>query len=309
MKTPSMSASDWLLLIILSVLWGGSFFFVELALDGLGPFTLVTGRVGLGALALLIFVRATGNRMPREARLWGAFLVMGALNNLIPFTLIAWGQVHIDSGLASILNATTPLFTVLLAHVLTRDERMTTGKFVGVLFGLAGVAVLIGPDALSGLGAQGLGQIAVLVASLSYGFAGIFGRRFKDIPPSVAAAGMLTTSTVMVAPLAVLIERPWTASPGVGALLAVLGMAVLSTALAYLLYFRILARAGATNLLLVTFLIPVSALVLGILFLGERLDWTAYAGMALIFLGLAAVDGRVVRLIRRTDGPGASSAR
>lgn len=309
MNTPSMSASDWLLLVVLSVLWGGSFFFVELALDGLGPFTLVTGRVGLGALALLIFVRATGNRMPREARLWGAFLVMGALNNLIPFTLIAWGQVHIDSGLASILNATTPLFTVLLAHVLTRDERMTTGKFVGVLFGLAGVAVLIGPDALSGLGAQGLGQIAVLVASLSYGFAGIFGRRFKDIPPSVAAAGMLTTSTVMVAPLAVLIERPWTASPGVGALLAVLGMAVFSTALAYLLYFRILARAGATNLLLVTFLIPVSALALGILFLGERLDWTAYAGMALIFLGLAAVDGRVVRLIRRTDGPGASPAR
>ena len=306
MKTPSMSASDWLLLVILSVLWGGSFFFVELALDGFGPFTLVTGRVGLGALALLIFVRATGNRMPREARPWVAFVIMGVLNNLIPFTLIAWGQVHIDSGLASILNATTPLFTVLLAHVLTRDERMTAGKLAGVLFGLAGVAVLIGPDALSGLGAQGLGQIAVLVASISYGFAGIFGRRFKDIPPSIAAAGMLTTSTFMVAPLAVLIERPWTASPGAGALLAVLGMAVLSTALAYLLYFRILARAGATNLLLVTFLIPVSALVLGIVFLGERLDWTAYAGMALIFLGLAAVDGRVVRLIRRSDCPDAS---
>ena len=299
MAAKAMGATEWVMLIVLSVLWGGSFFFVEVALDGFEPFTLVTGRVGLGALALLIFVYATGNRMPRSAGLWGAFLVMGALNNLIPFSLITWGQVHIDSGLASILNATTPLFTVLLAHVMTRDERLTAGKVAGVLFGLVGVAVLIGPDALRGLGVQGLGQIAVLVASLSYGFAGIFGRRFKEIPSSVAAAGMLTTSTVMVAPLALVLERPWTASPGIGALLAVVGVAILSTAIAYLLYFRILARAGATNLLLVTFLIPVSALLLGIVFLGERPDWTAFAGMALIFAGLAAVDGRLLALFRK----------
>ena len=305
MESRSMTTGDWVLLVVLSVLWGGSFFFVELALGGLGPFTLVTGRVGLGALALLIFVYATGNRMPRSAGLWGAFLVMGALNNLIPFTLIAWGQVHIDSGLASILNATTPLFTVLLAHVLTRDERMNAGKVAGVLFGLAGVAVLIGPEALRGLGVAGLGQIAVLVASLSYGFAGIFGRRFKDIPSSVAATGMLTTSTLMVAPLALVLERPWTASPGPGALLAVVGLAILCTAVAYLLYFRILARAGATNLLLVTFLIPVSALVLGMAFLGERPGWIAFAGMALIFVGLAAVDGRVVGLLRPAAPAGA----
>ena len=299
MTAKRMGATEWVMLVVLSVLWGGSFFFVELALDGLGPFTLVTGRVGLGALALLIFVYATGNRMPRSAGLWGAFIVMGAFNNLIPFSLIAWGQVHIDSGLAAILNATTPLFTVLLAHVMTRDEKMSGGKLAGVVFGLIGVAVLIGPEALSGLGVQGLGQIAVLVASLSYGFAGIFGRRFREIPSSVAATGMLTTSTLMVAPLALVLERPWTASPGIGALLSVVGLAALCTAMAYLLYFRILARAGATNLLLVTFLIPVSALLLGTIFLGERLDWTAFAGMALIFAGLAAVDGRLLTLFRR----------
>ncbi len=299
MSDRTMTAGVWGLLILLSVLWGGSFFFVELALDGLGPFTLVTGRVGLGALALLIFIYATGERMPRSAGLWGAFIVMGALNNLIPFSLIAWGQVHIESGLASILNATTPLFTVLLAHFLTQDERMTPGKFAGVLFGLVGVVVLIGPDALGGVGVNALAQIAILAASLSYGCAGIFGRRFKGLSPAVAAAGMLTTSTIMVAPLALLVERPWTATPGIGALLAVVGLAVLCTAVAYLLYFRILALAGATNLLLVTFLIPVSALLLGVSLLGERPDWTAFAGMALIFVGLAAVDGRAFALIRR----------
>lgn len=309
MKTHSMTAGVWAQLILLSVLWGGSFFFVELALDDLGTFTLVTGRVGLGALALLIFVYATGHRMPRSAGMWGAFLVMGALNNLIPFSLIAWGQIHIDSGLASILNATTPLFTVLLAHLLTQDERMTTGKVFGVVFGLIGVAVLIGPDALGGLSAQGIGQIAVLIGAFSYGCAGIFGRRFKEVPPSVSAAGMLTTSTFMVAPLALFIERPWTASPGIVALLSVLGLAILCTSVAYLLYFRILARAGATNLLLVTFLIPVSALVLGVAFLGERPDWTAFAGMALIFLGLAAVDGRVVRLFGTAESDPAKRGR
>ena len=295
MTDRDMGTAEWAMLIVLSVLWGGSFFFVEVALEGLGPFSLVAGRVGLGALALLVYVTATGKRMPRTPAPWGAFVAMGALNNLIPFSLIAWGQVHIDSGLASILNATTPLFTVLLAHLLTRDERMTPAKLAGVLFGLAGVAVLIGPEALAGLGAQGLGQIAVLMAAFSYGCAGIFGRRFKEIPASVSAAGMLTASAVMAAPLAVLIERPWTAIPGTGALAALAGLAILSTAVAYLLYFRILARAGATNLLLVTFLIPVSALVLGMAFLGERPHGSDFAGMALIFAGLAAVDGRLFR--------------
>lgn len=297
MSSQSMGPAAWALLVALSVVWGGSFFFVEVALRELGPFTIVLGRIGFAALALLLLVAFTGQAMPRDGATWGAFFVMGGLNNLIPFSLITWGQVSIESGLASILNATTPLFAVVLAHFLTADERMTPNRLAGVLIGLAGVAVLIGPEALDGLGATGLGQIAILGAALSYAFAGIYGRRLRHLPVA-AAAGMLTASTFQVLPLALVLETPFAVLPGLATWGAILGIALLSTALAYLLYFRILALAGATNLLLVTFLIPVSALFLGIAFLDERPGWTAFAGMALIFAGLAAVDGRLWGLIK-----------
>jgi drug/metabolite transporter (DMT)-like permease len=298
MKSPTMAGREWLLLALLSLLCGGSFFFSEVALDELRPFTVVLGRVGFAALALLAFVTLSGRRMPAAPGLWGAFLVMGALNNLIPFSLIVWGQVAIDSGLASILNATTPLFTVGLAHVLTRDERMSPNRAVGVLLGLGGVAVLVGPEALGGLGVQGLAQLAVLGAAFSYACAGIYGRRFRDLPPSVAAAGMLCGTAVMILPLALILDQPWSLRPGAVTWGALLGLSLLSTALAYLIYFRILAAAGATNLLLVTFLIPVSALTLGTAVLGERPESSTFAGMALIFAGLAAVDGRVLAFVR-----------
>ncbi len=294
----TMGRREWLLLVALSLLWGGSFFFAELALVELPPLTVVLGRVGFAALALNGFILLSGRRMPGSPRLWGAFLVMGALNNLLPFSLIVWAQVHIDSGLAAILNATTPLFTVLLAHLLTADERLTRPRLAGVLLGFAGVALMIGPGALKGLGLAGLGQVAVLAAALAYALAGIFGRRFKALAPSTAACGMLTATTVMMLPLALVLERPWNLSPSAATWGAVLGLALLSTVLAYLIYFRILASAGVTNLLLVTFLIPVSALLLGTAFLGERPDWTAYAGLALIFAGLAAVDGRPLSYLR-----------
>jgi drug/metabolite transporter (DMT)-like permease len=293
-----MAGRDWLLLLALSLLWGGSFFFSEVALAELGPFTVVLGRVGLAAVALVGFVYLSGRRLPAAPGIWGAFLVMGALNNLIPFSLIVWGQVHIDSGLAAILNATTPLFTVALAHLLARDERLSPNRLIGVGLGLSGVAVLVGPAVLDELGVQGLAQLAVLGAALCYACAGIYGRRFKALPPAVAAAGMVTCSAVMILPIALVVERPWTVSPGALAWGAVLGLSLLSTALAYLIYFRILAAAGATNLLLVTFLIPVSALLLGALVLGERPEASAVAGLALIFAGLAAVDGRPFRFLR-----------
>ncbi len=299
MKNRVMGGREWLLLVVLSVLWGGSFFFSEVALVELRPFTVVLGRVGSAAIALVAFVYVTGRRMPASPRLWGAFLVMGALNNLIPFSLIVWGQVTIDSGLASILNATTPLFTVVLAHVLTRDERMTRNRLIGVLLGLGGVAVLVGPDVLGGLGTQGLAQLAVLGAAASYACAGIYGRRFKELPPAVAAAGMLCGTTVMILPVALILDQPWSLRPSAVTWGAILGLSLLSTALAYLIYFRILAAVGATNLLLVTFLIPVSAVFLGMTLLGERPDASAFAGMALIFAGLAVVDGRLVAYVWR----------
>ena len=300
---PTMGPLEWLLLITLSVLWGGTFFFAEVALEEISPLTLVLARVSLAAGALILMVYATGHRLPCGASVWGAFLAMGALNNLVPFSLIFWGQTRIAGGLAAILNATTPLFTVVLAHFLTRDEPISANRLAGVLVGVAGVTVMIGPEALRELGLHLLAQIAVLGAALSYALAGIFGRRFRNVPPIVSAAGQVTASTVLLLPGVVLLERPW---PGLDLLPtwgaptwgAVLGLALLSTALAYLIYFRLLASAGATNLLLVTFLIPVSAIALGAGLLGERLEVQHLAGMGLIGLGLAAIDGRPLRLLR-----------
>ncbi|CAM3414294.1 DMT family transporter [Paracoccus nototheniae] len=298
-----MTLQEWALLLALSVLWGGSFFFNSLALRDIPVLTVVLCRVALAALILLAVLRLRGERMPRDRRIWVGFIGMGLLNNTIPFSLIVWGQQHIASGVASILNAATPLFTVVLAHAhaLTRDERMTRGKLAGALIGLAGVTVMIGADALCDLGVNILAQVICLAAAISYAFAGIYGRRFRamGLSPLATARGQVIASSLILLPLVMVLDRPWSLSaPGLPAILALIGLAALSTALAYVLYFRILATAGATNLLLVTFLVPVSAVGLGTLFLAEALLPRQVAGMALIGAGLAAIDGRFWRAIR-----------
>ena len=295
-----MSLIDWCLLLFLSLLWGASFFYAAVALRELPPFTIVLLRVAIAALVLHIVLRLVGVRFPWDSASWRAFFGMGLLNNAIPFSLIVWGQTHVASGLASILNATTPFFTVIVAHALTADERLSRNRLVGVLIGLAGVVVLIGPQALSGLGEDVAGQLAIVGAAISYAFAGVFGRRFRrmGIPPMATAAGQVTASSLLLLPIALLVDRPWQlAMPGTTVWLAILGMALLSTALGYIVYFRLLASAGAVNLLLVTFLIPPSAILLGVFLLGERLETTDFAGMALIGLGLAAIDGQLAALL------------
>lgn len=292
----SMTTTEWVMLVTLSILWGGSFFFTGVAIKALPPFTLVALRVGLAALILQVVVRLLGVKLPTTRKVWAAFFWMGLLNNAVPFSLIVWGQTHIASGFAAILNATTPLWTVVVAHVLTKDERMTGNRLAGVLVGLVGVVVMVGPSVLSGVADAGFAQLAVLAASVSYAFAGVFGRNFKQmgIPPLATAAGQVSASTVMLFPVALLVDKPWMLSmPDVGVWAAVFAIAALSTALAYVLYFRILATAGATNVILVTFLVPISAIVLGSLVLGERLDPRQFLGMALIGVGLAAIDGRL----------------
>jgi len=289
-----MTARQWVLLGGLAILWGASFFFSKVALAELPPFTLVLGRFGLAALALLVAARLSGHRMPRSPKLWAGFLVLGALNSFIPFALIAWGQVQLTSGLASILNATTPLFTALVAHV-WGDERLTGNRVAGVLVGFAGVCVLIGPGALGSLGVHTLAELAILGAAVSYGFAGTYGRRFRALPPVVAVAGMMTTASVLALPIALVMDRPWTLSVGAPSWGALLGLSLLSTALGFVIYFRLLATAGATNVMLVTLLMPVIALLLGGLLLGERVTGGALAGMALIVCGLLAIDGRLRR--------------
>ena len=296
-----MSATDWLLLIALSILWGGSFFFGKIAVAEFPPLTVAFGRVAIAAAVLVVLARATGAALPGNLAAWQPLAIMGLLNNAIPFGLILWGQTHIPSGLAAILNATTPLFTVLIAHAVTRDEKLTRARAVGLAIGFTGVVVMIGPDMLRELGANIAAQIACLLAAVSYSFAGIYGRRFRGEPPLRIAAGQLVASSVLLAPLALLIDRPWTLPPASAtAWAALMGTALLSTALGYLIYFRVLARAGATNVLLVTFLIPVSAILLGTLILGEQLAARHIAGMIAIALGLAAIDGRIVQHLART---------
>lgn len=303
----TMTAREWALLVVLSVLWGGSFFFVEVAVDHLPPLTIVVLRVGLAAAVLWGVLLVSGRGMPRAPAVWLAFVGMGLLNNAIPFSLFVWGQGHIASGLAAILNATTPLFTVLVAAAALPDERMTLNRLVGVVLGLGGVAVLVGGEALGGIGDTVLAQLACLLAALSYACAGAFGRRFRrlGVTPLQTAAGQVTASTALLLPLALAAEHPWTLTlPPVPVVAAVAGLAVLSTAVAYILYFRLLATAGATNLLLVTFLIPVSAMALGVTILGETIEARHLLGLAGIAAGLAAVDGRLLpRRLRPAGGP------
>jgi drug/metabolite transporter (DMT)-like permease len=294
-----MSTAEWTMLLALSLLWGSSFFFAGIAVTALPPLTIVALRVGIAALILNIVIRLMGRRLPGDCKSWAAFLVMGMLNNVIPFCLIVWSQTHIASGLAAILNASTPLLTVIVAHVFTKDEKMTGNRLAGVLIGLLGVVVMIGPAALDGLGQNVTAQLAVVVAALSYAFAAIYGRRFRrmGVAPIITATGQVTAATFALLPFALLIEHPWALPmPGLAVQGAVIGQAVLSTALAYILYFRILATAGATNLLLVTFLMPAVAIGLGTAMLGERVGLEQVLGMALIGAGLVAIDGRLLMM-------------
>ena len=302
----TMSIHEWSMLLALSLVWGGSFFFNAIAVRELPPFTIVTLRVGIAAIILNIVVRLMGLAAPHDRRVWMAFFGMGLLNGALPFSLIVWAQGHIASGLASILNATTPLFGVIVAHVFTSDEKMAPGQLAGVLIGLVGVAVMIGPGALGGMGTDTVADLACLAAALIYAFAGVYGRRFKamGVLPLVTATGQVTAATIILLPITLIVERPWTLPmPSPSTWGAVLGIAVLSTAIAYILYFRILAAAGATNLLLVTFLIPVSALLLGTIVLHESLVASQLAGMALIGAGLIAIDGRLARIVGRRFAP------
>ncbi len=291
-----MSNADWLRLGLLSLLWGGSFFFGEIAVAAVPPLTLASLRVGIAALALLVIAAALGQAKGLAQWPWGRLFVMGLLNNAIPFSLILWGQTGIDSGLAAILNATAPFWAILLAALLPSGERLTPGRIVGLLLGLGGVTLLVGPDALTGLGSGIWYQMAVLGAAFSYALAGLWGRRLAGLGPWQAASGQLVASSFLLLPAALIIDRPWMLPlPDLDQAAAVFGLALLSTALAYLIFFRILRDAGPTNLLLVTLLIPPSALVLGSLFLGERLGLAEAGGLALILSGLVAIDGRLAR--------------
>jgi drug/metabolite transporter (DMT)-like permease len=307
----AMTAREWGLLALLSLLWGGSFFLIGVAIKELPPLTLVTLRVGIAAALLWASAPFIGVALPRSAKAVATVAVLGFGNCALPFALIAWGQTHLPSGLASILNAATPLFSVLAAHVLTAEEKLSGLKVFGTVAGLTGVAWLIGPDLLTGAGANLWAELAVLAAALAYALSAIFGRRVRalGLRPVDVAAGQLTAATLYLAPLALVIDRPWTLpAPSAATIAAVLAIAAFSTALAYVVYFRILAGAGATNVLLVTLLVPATSVVLGALFLHERLMGRQFLGFALIALGLAFIDGRLPRaLAQKLSNPAVAS--
>jgi drug/metabolite transporter (DMT)-like permease len=297
-----IDARDWSLLGLLSVLWGGSFFFNGLVLRELPPLTLVLLRVALASIILLPLLWAYGIRFPKGISGWKPFFAIGLLNNVLPFSLIVAGQTYVPSGLASILNATTPLFTVVVMAA-AGEEKLQARRIAGVIVGLTGVVILHGWrfDGAGFWSGQGIGILLCLAGAFSYGLSALLARRLlSNSPPLGTATFQLLASTVMMSLVAGLIERPWQLPmPGAATWFAVIGLAALSTALAYIVFFQILRRSGATNVMLVTLLIPVTAIVLGYLVLGEEISPREIAGALVIGSALLLIDGRVLEWFRR----------
>ena len=286
-----------MILLVLALIWGGAFLFIGIAVRHVPPLTYVWLRLSIAAAAMLLFLRLRGQPLGLPREVWGSMLLLALLNNALPFTLFGWGQTHIASGLASILNATTPIWGVVVAHLFTQDERMTPRKIAGVLLGFAGVATMIGPTLLASIGTDALAQLACIAASLSYALAGVWARRVRRMGlwPMSVTTGQLRAGALVMLPLAFAIDQPWTQPlPPIAAIASISALALLCTAFGYVLYFRLIDRAGATNALLVTLLVPPVAILLGALFLSEQLALHDFLGLALIALGLAAIDGRLL---------------
>jgi len=294
-----MSTQAWAELLVLGCIWGGVFLAARLALNEVGVITAVAHRTFWAALVLWTVVIAKGLTLPRSWRLWGVFMVMGLLNNLIPFALLNWSQLYIESGLTSIFNATTAIFGVIAAAIFFADEKLSPRKILGVGFGFLGVATAIGLENLTQFDLRSIAQLAAITATISYAFAAVWARKhLSEQQPEIAAAGMLTCSAMIAIPAAILVDGPISfdlAPVTVGALAYI---SVIATACAYLLYYRVIRMAGIGNLSLVTLLIPPFAIGLGALVLGETISSNAYTGFALLALGLLILDGRIMTWFR-----------
>jgi drug/metabolite transporter (DMT)-like permease len=291
-----MGPIEWALLIILSAIWGGSFYFFAVIIKELPVFTIVFFRVFLATVALWLIVVLTKQQLPEFRNSWHNYLLMGLFNNVIPFSLIVWGEQRVAPGLAAVLNASTPFFAVVVAHLSTQNEKLTWNRLGGAMIGLTGVAALVGFDAVKNLGTDLVFQLAIVGASVSYGISTIFGRRLTGAAPIVTAASQTAVSSAMLLPLMLMIDHPFSiAAPSLNAVLSLIALALLCTALAYVIFFNIVKRAGMTNVTLVTLLVPVSAMFLGAMFLNEQISGRHFLGMAVIGIGLALIDGRIPR--------------
>lgn len=296
-----MNGRDWAVLAVLAAIWGGAFVFIGIAVRHVDPLTYVWLRLTIAAAAMWAFLAWKGHGLGLPRPVWGGIVLLALLNNALPFALFGWSQTHIASGLASILNATTPIWGVVVAHLFTTDERMNPRKLAGVVLGFGGVAVMIGPSLLSTIGTNVLAMLACITASLSYALAAVWARRFKPLglSPLSVTTGQLTAGAAMMLPVMLIVDRPWTsAMPPLEAWGSIVALALFCTAFGYVLYFRLIDSAGATNALLVTLLVPPIAIFLGALLLGETLAPQDFLGLALIAVGLAAIDGRLLSLWR-----------
>jgi drug/metabolite transporter (DMT)-like permease len=299
--SPKLDATSWAMIGMMSLLWGSAFLLIEIGLRTIAPMTLVFLRMGIAAPFMLLALYMLQERLPTDRASWQQLIILGALNAAFPFILFFWGQQYLDSGYASILNATTPLWGVVVAHFLTDDEKATPARIAGVLLGLAGIIVMVGPEAMAGLTQNLLAQIACLVSTLFYGCAAIYGRKLgkSGMAPMVVATGQVITAALIMLPVMLWIDQPWQRPvPSTESLLAATGLAIPATAIAYLFYFKTIDRAGATNAMLVAFIMPVIAVMLGIAFLGEVLTGGQIVGASLIAAGLVAIDGRLLARFR-----------
>lgn len=294
-----MNRRDWAILGALALIWGGAFFFIGVAVRHVPPFTYVFVRLTMAAIAMWAFLWWRGQPLALPRTAWSAILLLALLNNALPFVLFGWAQTHIASGLASILNATTPIWGVIVAHLFTADEKITPRKAVGVLIGFGGVAAMIGPALFASIGDSVLAQLACVVASLAYALAGVWARRFRKmgVSPISVTTSQLTVAAIMMLPMSLIGDRPWTMNfPPIEAIAAIAALAVVCTAFGYVLYFKLIDSSGATNALLVTLLVPPTAVLLGVAFLGETITPLDLVGLALIAIGLAAIDGRLLKV-------------
>ena len=304
-----MNRSDWLTLIALALIWGAAFLFISVAVKEVAPLTYVWLRLTAASAAMWLFLWWRGESAGLPRQVWGSIFVLALFNNAIPFVLFGWGQTHIASGLAAILNATTPIWGVVVAHLFTQDEKLSGRKLAGVVLGFAGVTVMIGPALLGSIGDNVLAQLACVAAALCYAFAGVWARRYRGmgISPISVTTGQLTAGALILLPLALVVDQPWLDPlPSLKAIGAIAALAVVCSAFAYILYLRLIDRAGATNALLVTLLVPPVAIFLGSLVLHEVIEPRDFAGLALIALGLAAIDGRLLKML--SFGPARQAA-
>lgn len=280
---------ELLLLLALATLWGASYTFIKIGIETIPPVTLIAARTLIAGTLLLAVLRWRGLSLPRDAATWRRFLFQACLNSVVPFTLIAWAEQTIDAGIASILNATTPIFAFLMTALITRHEAVTARKLVGILAGMTGISLIIGMEAFGGLGEQLLPQFAVVLATVCYAGAAIFGRGFKGLDPMMPAAGSLIAGTALLIPVSLVVDRPWTLAPSAGSLLALVGLAVFSTALAFAIYFRLIQTLGSVGATAQAYLRVPIGVAIGALFLGERLSDTAWIGLGCVIVGVAAM--------------------